>query len=428
MTWIAEPIGYANPDYYVDAADSIERQLRADFAKSYQLREIAPYGLTDADSAEMIAHAESLADRWGKHESPQCRHTWETLRSAVNEWGAHPDRARRNLDQLARARAVGEVIIDEVVWRSLHQARAITGHGLGTTTESDLDAHRRFPNLYAQKGSASVSVSAPQQPDARTRVQRTLGAPRDTQALSADLTLDEIDRVVAATEEAMDAEERRGDLDTGRDARSALLPRAIRDAPISYNYAESAAWELRHAALLREIQDLSCEHSTVAEGFDGHNDQIRIVRLEALRDGMGAARRDALRAGVDAADIDRAYLLGRDGIYWSTEPAHPRLGRIAQLTDERDRALSAASSTTGMSNDLHHGPGLHGETSVSSGSGSERTHLSDIAADELAAAGARIVAAIDAVLPAADEGLWVPTDRAQARTPVTADNDAGVDP
>lgn len=426
MTWIADPIGYANPDYYLDAADRLEQELRADFAKYYQLREIAPFGLTPADTAEMNAHADSLAERWGAHESPQCRSTWESLQAAVLGWQVRPELARRTFDQLARARDTGELGVDESQWRTLQQARAVTGHGLGTATDASSTVDRRFPNLSAPELSTAPRALAAQPQDRRTAVQRTLGAPRDIAAATTDLTLEQIDRVIASTEEALDAEERRGDLDTGRDARHALLPRAIRDAPVSYNYAESAAWELRQAALLREIQDLSCEHRTVAEGFDGYDDQLRIMRLEALRAGVAAARRDALRAGVDSADIDRAYLLGRDGIYWSTEPAHPRLGRIAQLTDERDRALSAAASTT-TDSDPHQRPDAHHGASLLAESGSERALLSGANADELAAGGARIVAAIDAVFAAAEEGIWAPPEREQVRMPGSADNDPGVD-
>ncbi|MCU1644025.1 MAG: hypothetical protein JWN03_4300 [Nocardia sp.] len=426
MTWIAEPIGYANPDYYRDAANSTERQLRADFAKYYQLREIAPFGLTAADTAELNAHADTLAARWGRHESPHFRRTWESLQSAVMGWEARPDLARRNFDQLARARSAGELAIDEDLWRSLQQARAITGHGHDTTTAVGSNAGHRFPNLYPPE--PSLSPPAEQGPDLRTSVERTLGAPRDIRSATPQFTLEQIDATIAATEEVLDAERQRGDLDTGHDARTALLPRVIRDAPISYNYGESAAWELRQAALLREIQDLSCEHSTVAEAFDGHDDQARILRLEALRDGAAAARRDALRAGVHAADIDRAYLLGRDGIYWSTEPSHPRLGRIAQLTEERDRALSTASRNNIADSGVHQGPGPHLELTSAIENGSETTRPNRFDTDVAATDGTRIVEAIDAVLADIDDSTWTaPVDPPQPSTPASIERDMGAD-
>lgn len=260
-------------------------------------------------------------------------------------------------------------------------------------------------------------------------MERTLGAPRDQRTTSTEVSLEHIDQVIAATEDALDAEERRGDLDTGRDARTTLLPRTIRDAPISYDYGESAAWELRQAALLREIQDLSCEHTHVADGFDGHDDQARITRLEALRDGLSAARRDALRAGVHGVDIDRAYVLGRDGIYWSTEPSDPRLGRIAQLTQERDWGLSLAARHIIASSGVQQDPDAHRELAPAPETGSARTHPLSSETDPYAAAGARIVAAIDVALAEVDASSWTTSaDPPPVGTPVPAERDTSPDP
>ncbi|MRH92942.1 hypothetical protein GFY24_36930 [Nocardia sp. SYP-A9097] len=423
MSWVGEPIGYANPDYYLDAATGTEKQLRADFAKYYQLREIAPFGLTPADTAELNTHVNDLAARWGRHESPQWRRTWQTLQSAVMGWEARPDLARRNFDQLDRARAAGDLTIDDDLWRSLQQARAITGHGPGTTDGSGQNSDRRYPNLQLGTSTAPHTPGKAQESDLRTAVERTLGAPRDLRSAATIATVEQVDEVIAATDEALDAEEQLGDLDNGHEARMALLPRTIREAPVSYNYTESATWELRQAALLREVQDLACEHSNVADTFDGHDDQARITRLEALRHGLAGARRDALRAGIPAPDVDRAYILGRDGLYWSNEPSDPRLGRIAQLTAERDHARAQAAS---------HRTELRPDTSRSLSPGNETVSAHDDFSASRAAVGAddgaRIVEAIDAVLADTDVDDWVvPTDSQQVGARAPAGREMGAE-
>lgn len=409
-----ESLGYANPDYYTDATSSIERRLRADFATYHQLREIAPFGLTSADTAEMTSRADDLAARWTRHHSPHWRRMWQTLQSAVIGWEVRPDRARRNFDQIARARDAGDIAIDDDLWRSLRQARAITGHS-AIPAGSQHDTHRHYPTLFADTTPAPAESATPR-PDARTAVERTLGAPRATGASLA--TLEQVDAIIAATDAALDAEERRGDLDTGRDTRAALLPRAIREAPITYNYAELERWDLRQAALLREIQDLACEHSDIADHFDGTDDQTRIARLEALQRGLTAARRDALRAGIADADIERAYVLGRDGLYWSNEPSHPRLGRIAQLTEERDRARAQAAQYRRRSDRV----ATTRTADRTPGAGREVTARSDTTpeAGEQAsgAGGGSITDAIDAVLADTGTDAWNPQPTAEPTSTV----------
>ncbi|MEU6585901.1 hypothetical protein [Nocardia sp. NPDC046763] len=410
MTWITEPVGYANPAYYSDSADHSERLLRADFAKYYQLREIAPFGDTPADTAEMTQRADELAMRWGHHQSAEHRRMWETLQAAVMGWEVRPDLARRNFDQLARARHAGDLTVDDTLWRSLQQARAITGHGTDmASSDSILDAAHRFPNLEPGRTLANQPHRDRTEADSRTAVERTLGAPRDNAAASTVTSLDHIRDIIAATDAALETEENAGDLDTGRDARRMLLPRDVREAPISYNYAQSEVWELRQAELLREVQDLACEHTTVADAFDGHDDQARITKLEALRDGLASARRDALRAGVPAPDIDRAYILGRDGIYWSTEPSHPRLGRIAQLSDERDRARAEAATLRSRYATQPAQPDVDASPRSSIEIASDRRTSVDTHVQPTSESGARIVEAIDAVLADADADIWTET-------------------
>lgn len=427
MTWITEPVGYANPAYYSDSADHNEQQLRADFAKYYQLREIAPFGDTPADTAEMTQRADELAMRWGHHQSSDHRRIWETLQAAVMGWEVRPDLARRNFDQLARARDAGDLTVDDTLWRSLQQARAITGHGSDLPSfDSILDAARRFPNLEPGRTLASQPHRVRADADSRTAVERTLGAPRDNSAASTVTSLDHVRDIIAATDAALDTEEAAGDLDTGREARRMLLPREVRDAPISYNYAHSEVWELRQAALLREVQDLACEHTTVADAFDGHDDQTRITTLEALRDGLASARRDALRAGVPAADVDRAYVLGRDGIYWSVEPSHPRLGRIAQLSDERDRARAEADALRNQ----HPIPVDPSYADRSSQPSAEKSSTRETLLNSPVGhgdGGARIVEAIDAVLADTDADNWTePSPALPDPIPVEADMHQGM--
>ncbi|MCM6774436.1 hypothetical protein NDR87_14140 [Nocardia sp. CDC159] len=332
MRWLRERRGLTDPAYYQDAGSPDERKLLADFALHYQLNLVAPFAETPVQAVEFGAQANDLARRWIHHPDPEWRRMWAQLSTAAADWTARPEQARREFDHLAIARHESRVAIDERTWRVLRLAREVTGHGEGQISGSEQDAHRRHTDH-------DLTVTANPAPDVdrRTAVEKTLGAPR-TGGPDAPLSLERVGQVIVATEQALADEEHASEVDR----RDQLLSESVRHAPIVHDYSRSddARWEQRQAKLLRQVQDLTAEHASVADGFEGRleADQQRIMRLEQLRAAAADARADALRAGVSPEAVDHAYLLGRDGIYWSIQPADPRLGRIAQLTEQRDQA------------------------------------------------------------------------------------------
>ncbi|PPI93943.1 hypothetical protein [Nocardia nova] len=399
MTTLDEPLGFTNPDYYRDAASQTERQLRADFARYYQLREIAPSAMSAEARAEFNARADEVAIRWARHESEHWRGTWAGLQRVVAGWRTQPEIARRNFDQIARARASGEVAIDDDIWRTLQQARLITGHGPDTITGSGQDAARRYPYLHPDLGATPVPALQAQEVDRRTAVERTLGAPRNPAVALPSLA--KVDAIIADTDALLETEEAAADLDDGRDARKMLLPRVVREAPISADYSETETWQRRHAEALREVQDLAAEHSTVADGLNGIDDQARIARLDRLRAGLSAARRDALAIGLTDDQVHTAYTTGRDGTYWATQPSDPHLGRIAQLLEHRDTARAAADSyRTQLTGTIAAQPD---PSLTTTDTAMPVTHsTSDVRT------GAAISSAVDTALPNPQSGEWAP--------------------
>ncbi|OBA67926.1 hypothetical protein A5780_09425 [Nocardia sp. 852002-20019_SCH5090214] len=422
MTALDEPLGFTNPDYYTDAASHTERQLRADFARYYQLREIAPSAITAEARAEFNSRADELAIRWARHESEHWRGTWAGLQRVVAGWRTQPEIARRNFDQIARARATGEVAIDDDIWRTLQQARLITGHGPGTITGSGQDAARRYPYLQPDMGATTAPPQAVQEIDRRTAVERTLGAPRSP--VVALPSLAQVDAVIADTDALLEAEESAADLDDGREARKLLLPRIVREARISADYSHTETWERRRVEALREVQDLAAEHSNVADHLDGTDDQARIARLDRLRAGLSAARRDALAIGLTDDQVHTAYTTGRDGTYWATQPSDPQLGRIAQLLEYRDLARAAADSYRNQ---------LSGATARAVDPGLPVTHSSAVEGADVrelsetgGGAGAAIAAAVETALPDTDLGEWSPPANSSASKEVVSQHDREV--
>ncbi|RDI43568.1 hypothetical protein [Nocardia mexicana] len=432
MNLVEAPIGYANPDFYPDH-DSRVRQLRADFAKYYQLQEIAPHALDEDTRTQYLAHAEGLAMRWGRHEQERFRRMWQARQAGVMGWQSGPQRARRIFDELARSREAGELPVDDELWDALVDARHVTGHGDGVVLASAQDADHRYPNLLPDTYTAATrdrplaALLNPPEPDPRTAVERSLGAPRTGVSAA---TEKETDRVIAATDAALEAEEQAADLDTGYETRRMLLPREIRDAPITYRYTDTATWETRHAQLLRQVQDLAAEHAN--NTFDHHDsDHAVIHRLETLRQATSDAGRAALRAGIVYDDVERAYQAGRDGIYWSTEPSHARLGRLAQLTEQRDHALADAAALRHQIDTTHPEYGTAVDTGTDTGTTASAGRAQDSGEPVRTGAGADIGDAIGAALPEIADTSWAaaePDAHAHSGPAPTAGPDMEVPP
>ncbi|WP_433622252.1 hypothetical protein [Nocardia sp. CA-120079] len=396
MTWLEQPRGYLDPLYYADAASDTEQHLRADFAKHYALREIAPYGETPADVARLENSAVELAAPWVHHDMPQWRTLWGQIDAVAGEWEADSEAARRYFDSLARSRHAGDRSVDDMTWRTLRQAREITGHtdGIAYGSSQDQASWRATgPSRLITNTTTSQAHSAPDTAAASTQgtgpvlsaVDRALGARPGARLLS----MDEVEAVIDGIDLALDWEEELGD----RDGTEQLA---------------------RQAALLREVQDLTAEHSRVADGQGEPIDdpEALVEHMESLLAQVRRARADALAGGVEYSDIDLAYRAGLDGTYWSDRPAHPHLGRIAQLTAERDDARAEAATLRGVVADLRNQLARHAaaptstETAAAPTLSTPTTVNPAVGADTTGDGGTAIGAAIDAAIPDGAGNDW----------------------
>lgn len=343
MKWLKRPRGYQDPRYYTDAATDIEAKLRAGYAQRYALAQIANHGANPESIAELHGYIAELDKTWGHHESQQCRTRWEQLKAATDAWHARPETTRRIFDRIAQSLEAGHLPVDQETWRTLRQAREITGHTDGQTYGSSQDGagwRSPGPQLRSMTNTADLETQPTGQPPAAVALETTTDAPRPhlslvDRALGAtpdapQFSMAEVDAVIDGTDALLNWEE----------IHELLVPAVVRDAPIAFSYTDIADRQAEQAAMLREVQNLAAEHTRLVDHWDGprEEDQARIERLELLRDGLGQARFDALESGLDQADVDAAYHAGLEGTRWSEQPAHPHLGHIEQLTAERDNA------------------------------------------------------------------------------------------
>ncbi|MEV5835391.1 hypothetical protein [Nocardia sp. NPDC052112] len=393
MTWLEQPRGYLDPLYYADAASDTEQRLRADIAKHYALREIAPYGETPADVARFQNSAVELAAPWVHHDMPQWRTLWGQIDAAIKEWEADPEATRRYFDSIARSRQAGDRSVDELAWRTLRQAREITGHTDGIAYGSSQDqASWRAPGpqlrlitntTEPQAQSTTDTQAASVQPTGPvlSAVDRALGARPGAQLLS----MDEVEAVIDGIDLALDWEEELGD----RDGTSQLA---------------------RQAALLREVQDVTAEHSRVADGLGEpiQDPHALVEHMESLLAQVRRARTEALAGGVEHSDIDLAYRAGLDGTYWNERPAHPHLGRIAQLTTERDDARAETATLRGIVADLRNQLARHAAAPTATETAAAPTlstpaTVNPIGADD---SGDAIGTAVDVAMPDGADSTW----------------------
>ncbi|MGW1742086.1 hypothetical protein ACWCPQ_25160 [Nocardia sp. NPDC001965] len=285
MTWPAQPPTRTDPAYYVDAESATEAQLRADFTHHYQLRLIAAYGETPADTIRMYRDASALADRWAHHENRTWRTVWYQLQGAVAGWEARPHATQRAFDRVARSRQLGGLPIDDMTWRTFVQACDITGHGPEPITGSEQDA----AHSAARAPGPHVVVEA----EPGSLLRRAFGPGFLDPATEAP-TADELQQ-----------------LDQRVDA-------------------------------LRRLQDATAAHSRLADDWSTDSPPGRqILRLEQLLAAARTARRDAARAGASSSEIDQTYQAGLTGAHWHEQPRHPPPARVAHLAHERDDAVHA---------------------------------------------------------------------------------------
>ncbi|WP_216916746.1 hypothetical protein [Nocardia noduli] len=301
MSWPdTEPESTTDPAYYRDAADPREAQLRADFTRFHQLRLIAPFGETPDQVTEFMNQAHGLAAKWrdaGKAE----KRLWTQLDAASATFESRPTTAIAAYGKLAQARANGDPTVDELTWRTLLQAAVITGRIEPGISGSIPSGARSRPQ----------DRSLGRAPDPNSALDRALGG-RGPEI--ADVT--EVDAIINAANELLTTE-----ADPGTTER-----------------------EVAQMAALRQVQDLTAEHTRTSERFAGvsSHDQDLLERLEDLLGRARTARVDAATFGASQADIDAAYLAGRDGTS-SPRAASEQVGvNDADAGSEVDAAVAAA--------------------------------------------------------------------------------------
>ncbi len=311
MTWHqTQPGSPTDPDYYRDAASPREAKLRADFTRYHYLREIAPYGETPAEIADLTSQAEALDSQWRGSGPPEQRQLWSQLDAATAVWRARPETTRAQYFRLAQAKAAGDLPVDDLVWRTLSQAAVITGRIEPGITGSVQDGARSRPQDRA------LGVHA----DPANLLDRALGG-RGPEIVS----MDEIDAIIAATDALLDTEELHGDLDTGTDERA-----------------------VARASALRQVQDLTAEHTHASAQFTGisSQDQNLIARLDDLLAQTRDARSTAERSGATPEQTHIAYLAGREGSYFHdttlTDASREPEWTESEPADRIDAAVAAA--------------------------------------------------------------------------------------
>ncbi|WP_435592146.1 hypothetical protein [Nocardia sp. bgisy118] len=331
MSWPDPPRGPTDPAYWREAATSLEAEVRADFSRYYQLRLIAPHSETPEQRRELTARADELAAKHGRHESVEARTLWGQMQAAISGWEIRPETTRQLFNRLDQAQAVGDLPVDEMVWRNLRQAAELTGHLETTVTGSDQDGARWQP----------PQRSLTREAERPTLFDRALGGrgPELT-------TLTEVDAVIAETDRLLAIEEELGDLDRGTHEHTDLLPERLRPAPGADTYTGEPDREPAQIAALREVQDFTAEHARLVENWEGspEHDQAHIARLESLLAAARTARMNAADAGVALADIEAVYLAGREGTYWHQQPGDRQLSEPDPLPEaaEIEAAIEAA--------------------------------------------------------------------------------------
>ncbi|MFD4407575.1 hypothetical protein ACFWPH_32900 [Nocardia sp. NPDC058499] len=406
-----------NPAHYTGIGRG-EAQLRADFAHYYWLsRDIAPESATPQVAAERTAVADGLAAKWKGHPKPRWRAVWQELQTTADRWKHRPDATRRIYEQLTTALPPG-AREHNPAWRTLRDTGLITERLAEGVAGSAQDQARWFPQ--------NPSVAPSPDRSAGRRPQRASAAEASTRPTAFDRALGgraenlagmvEVEAIIEATDLLLGEEEALGDLDTGAEARAALLPAERRTAPIVYDYSGEAESEARQIAALRQLQDLTAEHTRLVGRWEGtlDSDQDQIERLEQLIAAARSVRTAALTDGAAPADVDAVYHAGCGGTYWSDRPGSPRMGRIASLIQERDHARAEAAA-------LRTGTPVSKDIGVDAGLASGVTD--GVALHGAEGPGAVISDAVDAAFPAGDIGaeFWDEIDtHAPSPPPSTA--------
>ncbi|MFC9871700.1 hypothetical protein [Nocardia salmonicida] len=391
MSWETRGTSFTNPGYYREAADRVEAGLRADFATYHQLREIAAYGETPAQVVELNARAYAIARRWQQGGTPEHQQLWQQLDIAVRAWTADPEAARVEFGRLQQSFIEGGSGIDPNTVRTQRQAAELTGHLEPVNDHSAQDGARWRPRHLSVVPDLGVEGAR-----SGSAVDRALGG-----RSGEELSLAEIEAIINSADELLSAEETLGDLDTGEEEITALLPAEQRNAPLADNVAATLDQVPAQIAAVRRLQDLTAQHIRLAAEFDGtpEGGQVLIGQMERLMDGAREANRAALSAGADPDEITGAYRAGLSGQFWSQQPGAPRLAQLDHVLSERGSALV---EIDGLRTQLGIAPDQPPALALAAGAETSH-HLSSTASSTaLEPGGAVISGAVEAALPDAD--------------------------
>ncbi|MGI5219454.1 hypothetical protein [Nocardia sp. CA-290969] len=417
MSRFSSMTGMTNPAHYAGLG-AVQARLRADFAHYWLTRDVIPDSATPQIAAERTATAEGLAATWKTHPKPHLRAVWQQLQTTADRWKHRPEVTRRMYEQLTAALPPGRHENDPI-WRTLRDTGLITERLDAGITGSGQDQARWYPHDPTRAPGRERAATRQSEPapvadssERATAFDRALGGRAKHLA-----SMVEVEAVIARTDALLGEEGARGDLDTGAEARAALLPAERRTAPITYDYGGDIETVERQIAALRQLQDLTAEHTRLAGRWEGtlDADQDHIGRLESLIAAIRSARTAAAGTGAADADIDGAYHAGLDGAYWSDRPGSPGMGRLAYLIQERDNARA---STAVPSSERAVEPALTIATEFG------------VAADRTDGGGAAISDAVDAAFPDLEPGseFWDDTDLSEPRPPAALGREVDLHP
>ncbi|MGW5318286.1 hypothetical protein [Nocardia thailandica] len=396
MSWLHQGTRSCHPEYYTDAADRAEAELRADFASRHFLLEIAPYAADAAGQMDFLTRAHEIERRWAGHPAQQSRQLWGELNLLRNEWMSDPVTYQSRFGHLQRSRTAGVEPVDELADRNWRQMAELTGtvEPVNTASEQDATAFRtQGRHLVLIRGTdTSTEATAAARPGA---AERALGG-RAAEELDMARISDLIDFTHDLTTEP--AEPAPAPEPAPPMAWGALIPAAQREAVVVADLSTTQEQVLRQVAPVRALQDLYAEHLRLSETFDRtlEGGQALIDRLEGVLTAARTARQQAVTAGVSPADIDAAYRAGLEGHYWSQQPGVPHLALVEQLVTQRDHAYTQLDQ---LRAGLGHEPGA----TLALAAGAEHaTHCADPAVDF--GSGGVISSAVEAALPDLDRG------------------------
>ncbi|MCU1644024.1 MAG: hypothetical protein JWN03_4299 [Nocardia sp.] len=135
------------------------------------------------------------------------------------------------------------------------------------------------------------------------------------------------------------------------------VPQALRAGAIAYRFGSNDI-DAVQATKLRAVQNFAALRSAwmrnaVENDLDfGDRKHRWAMFVNGVGEDLQQARAEAVHAGIDAAEIEDAENAGSSGVSWDQQPAHRRLGRLEQLSEQLYHAESQAAEQREQVQDL----------------------------------------------------------------------------